>query len=70
MALNYLLQTIAARITLLYRIVFPPVATFLANNTKNCDYLFYPPPNAPSFFPLVLSSFSKYGEVVRFSLKM
>jgi hypothetical protein len=34
MTLNYLLQTIAARIALLYRIVFPPAATFQANNTK------------------------------------
>jgi hypothetical protein len=61
MTLNYLLQTIAARIALLYRIAFPPAEARLANNTKNSDYLFHSLSNAPSFFPLFFSSFSKYG---------
>jgi len=34
MAVNYLLQTIAARNALLYRIVFPSLTTFLASNIK------------------------------------
>jgi hypothetical protein len=64
MTVNYLLQTIAARIALLYRIVFPSLATFLANNTKNCDYLFCSPPTVSPFFPLVFSAFSKYGGLI------